>query len=148
MTIANAIAALQAVHRGIAGVKSAPDGTAAYPLPGQIAAANLPLILLFPSAMDLTPIATDQALDVRAYEGIALVATEASGVGVQTTIADIWTLIDAFQARYTTMLETGEELDAHDMIVRAYRDEGQKSLTYRNASWEGFLFRVVVEARP
>lgn len=144
MSIATTIQALQAVHRAISGVTSAPDGTGTYPIPDKIGNEALPLVLLFPAAVDVTPATQDDTNEVRAYEGIVICTPDPVGVGVNTSSTTIWTVLDAFKARYETMLSTDERIDGNRAMVMSYHDDGQRSITYRGINWEGFLFRVQV----
>ena len=146
MSIATTIQALQTINRAITGVTTAPDGTGSHPIPDAITPALLPIVLLFPAAADITPATQDDTSELRAYEGIALCTVDPAGAGVNSSSAAIWTLIDAFKARYETMLSTDERIASNTGLVMAYHDEGQRNITYRGINYEGFLFRVTVWA--
>lgn len=143
MTIQTTISAIQAINRAISGVKTAPDNTGTYIEPAQVEAAHLPLVLLFPAATEITAAARNEVEALAHYDGVVLAAPEAAGTGIQTTTTTVRALIDAFRARYKTLVGTPEIL-SDGRIVERYADEGQRRITYRGRDWIGFTFKIDV----
>lgn len=141
MTTAATIAALQAVHAAVSGVAAAPTGTSSSPIPGSVPTTSLPMVLMFPGAIDLSAMARNEIDEARTYSGIVLVAGQAQGTGINDTVNAVWTLIDAFMARYETLIGTPEKLSTGE-VVTSWHSDGQQAITYRGATWEGFIFRV------
>lgn len=140
MTIAADIVTLQAVNRAVAGIKSAPDGTTTYPIPSSVTAAHLPIVLLFPGVTDVSAAGREVIDATRAYDGMVLVASEASGAGVNTSVTDCWDLIDAMRAAWADYILN----PASTLVVDTYHDEGQRRITYRGGDWLGFTFKLSV----
>ena len=141
MTTAATIAALQAVHAAISGITSAPDGTANNPVPGSVPASSLPIVIMFPDTIDLSAMARNEIDETRAYAGVVLVGGQAAGIGINDVVTDVWTILDAFRARYETLIGTPEQLSTGE-IVTTFHSEKQQAITFRGATWEGFQFRV------
>ncbi len=139
------LALLQTIHRSITGISRAPDGSSSYPMPSAINSADLPIVLLFPSGADITAAARDEVEATEVFNGLVLVASQASGVGVDTSINAVWTVLDAFHSRYKTLIGTVEELTG-GIVVTSYHDERPKPqrITYRGAEWLGWEFTVSV----
>jgi hypothetical protein len=137
------LASLQTIHRAVSGITSAPDGSATYPMPSQINAVDLPCVLLFPAGMDITAAARDEVEATQRFNGLVLVATQAAGVGVDTSVNAVWTILDAVQARYKTLIGTTEILSG-GIVVTSYHDEGPKPqrIAYRGGEWLGWEFKV------
>jgi hypothetical protein len=139
------LSSLQTIHRAITGITKAPDGSATYPMPSQINAADLPCVLLFPSDIDITAAARNEIEATQSFNGLVLVTSQAAGVGVDTSINAVWTVLDAFHERYKTLIGTTELLTG-GVVVTSYHDERPKPqrITYRGADWLGWEFNVVV----
>ena len=135
------LADLQAVNRAISGVTSAPDGSGTYPMPAQINAVDLPCVLLVPAVIDITADSRNAIEATQTFNGIVLVTSQASGVGVDTSFNAVLTVLDAFHARYKTLIGTTEELSG-GVVVTSYHDEGQKKITYRGMDWLGFEVKI------
>lgn len=144
MTITTTIDALQTIHASISGVKSAP---AAAAFPSQVESNHLPVVLTWPGTYDMASAARDVIEATRIYSGAVLVAGEAAGVGVTTSVNAVWTLLEAFRARYLSLVAEDEVLSTGE-AVQAYHDDGGGAesglITFRGRRWLGFLFRVEV----
>lgn len=137
------LSSLQTIHRAISGITTAPDGTGSYPMPSAINTTDLPVVLLFPADMDITAAARNEIEATQAFNGLVLVASQAAGVGVDTSINAVWTVLDAFHTRYKTLIGTTEVLTG-GVVVTSYHDERPKPqrITYRGADWLGWEFKV------
>lgn len=132
---------LQTINRAISGVTSAPDGSGSYPMPSQINPTDLPICLLFTAAQDITSAARNEVEATQAFDGFVLVASQASGVGIDTTFNAVQTMLSAFGARYKTLIGTTELLTG-GIVVTSYHTDGQKRITYRGADWLGFEIKI------
>lgn len=145
MTISSQIAALQTIHRAIAGVTSAPDGTNTYQVPSSVNSVDLPMVLLEPTTTDITPLTQTSTDQINVYAGAVLVAASAQGVGVTESVVGVWTLASALAARYSAMLAADERIDSNTALVMRYQAQNEPSeITYRGADWIGFTFTVTV----
>ena len=144
MTVTTTIDALQTIHAAVAGVKTAP---AAAAFPDQVEENGLPYVLTWPGTYDMEAAGRNTLEATRIYSGACLVAGEASGVGVTTSVNAVWTLLDAFRARYETLIITTENLSTGEVVIKYHDDgggAGSGSITFRGRKWLGFLFRAEV----
>jgi hypothetical protein len=134
------IAALQALHATISGVRNADVDR-----PVTVAAASLPRIIVRPGALAMTRDGRSSTEKRRSYEGIALVMTPNQGRGVSEGLTKSHTLMDTFAACYEAQIEGAAALSTGGIIV-GYRAGGEPQglLQYGADEFEGFTFTVEV----
>lgn len=145
MTIAQTVAAIQAVNAAITGVTSTPDGTTGKEIPGQVETALLPLVLCWPAPLDMASAARDTIEADRTYHMAFLLAGEAAGVGINANVALVWDYLEKARSAWYVYAVDGTLLSGGQAVTR-YHDAGGESilLTYRGKQWVGFLAEIDV----
>jgi len=144
MSIAEDIAAIQAVNLTISGVVSAPDGTTRE-IPSQVEAADLPMVLAWPGAFELESAARNTLDGTRVYHLAFLLAGEADGLGISENVLKVWDFLTKARATWIDYAVMGTLLNG-GQVVAHYHDEGGQTVTlaYRGRTWTGFTARLEV----
>lgn len=144
MSIAEDIAAIQAVNLTISGVVSAPDGTTRE-IPSQVEAADLPMVLAWPGAYEMESAARNVLDGTRVYQLAFLLAGESDGLGITESVTKVWEYLTKARTAWADYAVMGTTLNGGQVVAHYHDDGGERILlTYRNRTWVGFTARIEV----
>lgn len=140
MSVLTTIAAFQALHADIAGVKTAPTA-----IKGQIDSVDCPVVYVWPSetvGRNWQPQASSWRIVDRDYLISVFVQPVAKGRGVDEGYQKAITMLQAFGEMYTT--DTALRLDGSVAHISNIRDSGVGVVEYAGVKFHGFEFRIAV----